>query len=170
MHYIWNCFFMVKGCHCWILMISYHKCNVQWKISLKVGFLYYHDTGEHWSVWWGLMAKIWHASFVVCFIGHEVYHCLYHVFVCLDLVGKTKTKPQAPESFNFVYLITIMRGKILLFFRIRGQRSRSKHDLVGKPCRQDRDWAVTVFSGSEVKGWGPCIRKKPCVFQGQRSR
>ena len=68
------------------------------------------------------------------------------VCVCLcvcvsvnDLVGKIQAEPNDLGSSNLVQLITIMRGRSLLFFKVMGQRSRSWQHLIGKPCGQDTD-------------------------------
>ena len=55
--------------------------------------------------------------------------------VCPGLVGRTNS----PGSYNLVHLISMMRQRCLLFFKVGGPRSRSYCHIVGKRCRQDTD-------------------------------
>ena len=57
--------------------------------------------------------------------------------------SRIQTEPLAPGSYSLVQLITMLRGRCLLFFKIGGQRSRLDCQIVGKhgkiKCRQDTD-------------------------------
>ena len=54
-------------------------------------------------------------------------------------MGRIQNEPLAPGSDNLVKLISMMRERAFLFFRVDGQRSRSYCDIVEKDCRQDTE-------------------------------
>ena len=43
---------------------------------------------------------------------------------------------------NLVHLLLMTRGRTLLIFKVRGQRSRSHLHIVVKPCKHDTDWTI----------------------------
>ena len=57
------------------------------------------------------------------------------------IVGRIQTEPLAAGSYNLVQLISMMRGRCLVFFKVGGLSSRWYCHIVGKcdriRCRQD---------------------------------
>ena len=64
----------------------------------------------------------------------------------------------------------MVTGRCLLFFKVRGQRSRSFCHIVGKRCRRDAEWTVSSRSIQHGTIDHHDKRKVPIVYQGQRSR
>ena len=54
-----------------------------------------------------------------------------------NLVNTIQTKPFKLGPSNFVHILLIPRGRTLLIFKVRGQRSRS-HTKVDKSCQQGK--------------------------------
>ena len=98
-----------------------------------------------------------------------LWYSVVHLSVLLS-VRALCTESFASGSYKLVHLITMMRGRCLLFSKVRGQRSRSFCHTVGKPCRQDTEWAIKskIFQLGTLNHHDK--RKIPIVCQGQRSR
>ena len=62
------------------------------------------------------------------------------------------------------------RGRTLLIFKVRGQRSRSHLHIVVKPCKHDTDW--TIWARTVTLGTHTAYDKRtnPIDFQGQGQR
>ena len=65
--------------------------------------------------------------------------CGISLAVCLSicLSWPCKAKPLGARSKNLDHMISMVRGRCLLFFKFRGQRSRSYCHKVGKRCRHE---------------------------------
>ena len=95
-----------------------------------------------------------------------------------DIVGihggvqcsRIQTEPLVPAFYNRVHLITQLRGRCPLFFKVGDQRSRSYFHKVGKRCRQDTESTISSRIIQLGKIGHHDERKMFIVFQDRRSK
>ena len=71
------------------------------------------------------------------------------------------------QDLTSCYMISMMRGRSLLFLKVGGQWSRLYYHIVGKRCRQGTAVSSRIIQIGTIDHHDE--RKMPIIFQGQRS-